>query len=137
MTTTISEQIISMASRMTISDAQYAAFNQNIDRKLAERVWTAKDANSQTALNEISKLYKKAIEDHKANLKTQYDLGKKMIEQVASEQNLGRIPTILQEFQTAIQPILMIHKQLEMTIEILEGRITSLLPADTRFAKPT
>ncbi len=140
MTTTISaamQQILPMVRQMTISDEQYAAFNQNIDRKLAERVWIAKDANSQTTLDEISKLYKKAIEDHKENLKTQYDLGKKMVQQVASEQDLGRIPTILQEFQTAIQSILAIHKQLEMTIEILEGRIIPLLPADTRFAKPT
>jgi len=139
MTATISttiQQILPMIRQMTISDEQYAAFNQNIDRKLAERVWTAKDANSQTTLDEISKLYKKAIEDHKENLNSQYDLGKKLIQRVETAQDLGAIPTILQEFQTAIQPLLATHKQLETTIANLEGRMIPLLPANTRFANP-
>jgi hypothetical protein len=139
MTTTISPIVLSIlptVEQMTISDAQFAAFNWSIDRKLSERVWTAKDADSQTILDKISEAYKKGIEYHKENLKSQYDLGKKMIEQIKSVQDVALIQTILQEFQTAMQPLLETHKQIETAITALEGRIIPLLPANTQFVNP-
>ena len=136
MTSTISpvvQQILPMVRSIMISDEQFATFNQNIDRKLTERAWTAKDANSQPELDTIFLLYKKAIEDHKANMQTQYDLGQKMFSKIETTEDFALIPTFLHEFNVAIQPLLAVHKQLQTVITQLEGRIIPLLPPGTRL----
>jgi hypothetical protein len=84
-------------------------------------------------LNRIYELYKGAIERHKINLRTKYDLGKKTFQQIEEVENLLKVSEILQTFETAIKPFLEEHKRLAMEIKDYEERIQFLLPADTLF----
>jgi hypothetical protein len=128
------QQILALVRQMTISDEQFSAFNEKIEKKLAEGDLKAKEEDLQPELNRILVVYKKAIEGHKANLKTQYDLGKKTVQQIEAIDDLSKVMEVLQEFQKAIAPILEVHKKLEEEIKYLEGKIVLLLPVGTQFA---
>lgn len=127
------EQILAFVRQMTISEEQFNAFNEKIEKKLAERDFQAREVNLQPELNRISELYKKVIKDHQANLKVQYDLGRSTFQKVQAENDLSEIMPILISFQTAITPVVEAHKKLESEVISLEGKIISLLPTDTQL----
>ncbi|HLB59485.1 MAG TPA: hypothetical protein VJL87_05315 [Bdellovibrionota bacterium] len=127
------QQIFKMVQPITISDAQFNACNEKIQQKLAERVFPASEAMWQPKLDQISELYKKTIEEYKANLQRQYDLGKKVLQQIKETDDLQGIVLKLEVFRIEIMPLLDIHKKKEVTISLLEGQIVSLLPKDTQL----
>lgn len=128
------QQILALLRQMTISEELFNAFNEKIEKKLAERVLLAREVDLQPELNRISELYRKAITEHQANLKKQYDLGRDTFQKIeATEEDLLKIMPILQAFQAAIAPVLEVHMQLEGEVQDLEGQIISLLPMGTQF----
>ena len=127
------QQILALVRQMTISEEQFNAFNEKIEKKLAERVLQASEVGLQPELNRISELYRKVITEHQANLKIQYDLGRDTFQKIEATEDLLEIMPILQAFQTVIAPVLEAHKRLETEVQDLEGKIISLLPMGTQF----
>lgn len=125
------QQILALVRLMTISEEQFNAFNEKIEKKLAERVFQASEVGLQPELDRISELYKKVVTEHQANLKIQYDLGRNTFQTIEATEDVSEITLILQAFQTAMAPALEAHKRLETEVRDLEGKIVSLVPIGT------
>ena len=127
------QQILAAAKQMALSDEQFQAFDKKIEKKLIETPFSEQDIAEKPELTQIYEIYQKAINDHRANLRTQYDLGQKMIQQVQETDELSRLGEIVHAFQAAISPVLEEHKALEEKIKDLEGKIIPLLPPGTEL----
>lgn len=129
------QQILELVKRMTISEEQFSAFNKNIEKKRAEGPFQARTLEMQPELDRIFEVYKRAVEAHGANLKTQYDLGQKTIREIESMEDLPTIVHILVAFKERIASLLDEHKRLEVEIRDCESRIPALLPAATLLTR--
>jgi hypothetical protein len=126
-------QILALVKQMTMNEEQFFAFDKKIEKKLIETPFSEQDLAANPQLPQIYEVYRKAIESHRANLRTQYDLGQKMIQQIQETEELPLIGEIVQAFQVAIVPVLEEHKALEAEIKDLEQRIIPLLPPGTQL----
>ena len=127
------QQILNLFKQLTISEEQFNTFNENIEKKLVEKVLQAREAELQPELNRIYGLYKVAVEGHKVNLKAQYDLAKNTYQRMDAIEDLTQVVGALVEFRRALDPYLEAHKKLEAEIKDFEDRIVTLLPAKTVF----
>jgi|GEM_PF-4889382 hypothetical protein len=127
----IKQDILDVLKPGLVSEELYKNLNEKIERKLSERVLEAKTAEMQPKLNEIYQLYKRAVEGYKANLKIQYDLQQKTVQEIVAAEDLFKIQIILQVLEGAMEPILVEQATLRSSIQNFEKRIVNLLPANT------
>lgn len=128
------DQILSLVEKMTLSDAQFQSFNAKIEAKLLETP-KAKREELQPELDKIQCIYKEAVLKYQTNLKAQYDLGKRTVEQIKKIENLDQIPSTMETFQKSILPLLQEHQNLENQIRDFERQIVLLLPENTTLIK--
>lgn len=129
----LKSQILTLVQQQTMSEEQFTAFDKKIEKKLVEMPFSEQDLAANPELNQIYEVYRKAIESHRANLRTQYDLGQKVIQQIQETDELSKIEEIVQAFQTAFLPVYQEHMALETEIKDLEMRIIPLLPPGSQL----
>ncbi len=127
------EQILALVQQNTMSEEQFSVFDRKSEMKLKETPFSEADFAAKPELSKIYEMYHRAIEAHRANLKAQYDLGQKVVQQIRETDELTRIGEIVQAFQAAISPVCEEHKALEAQIKDLELKIIPLLPSGTEL----
>ena len=86
----LKNQILTVVRQQTMSEEQFTAFDKKIEKKLVEMPFSEQDLAVSSELNQIYEVYRKAIESHRANLRTQYDLGQKVIQQIQETDELSK-----------------------------------------------
>ena len=129
------EQILMLVSQMTISNEMFGTFNANIEQKLAAGIPLAKNAELQLLLDRCYSVYLEAVQNHKVNLRMQYELGQNMIHQIQATDDLNEIGPILTTFQLSMVPLLEEHRKLQGVITVLEDLIINMLPIGTTFTR--
>ena len=133
--TNTKEQILMLVSQMTISDEMFGTFNAKIEQKLAAGIPLAKNAELQPLLDRCYSVYLKAVQNHKVNLRMQYELGQNMIHQIQATDDLNEIGPILTTFQLSMVPLQEEHRKLQVVITVLEDMIINMLPIGTTFTR--
>ena len=134
-TTQPREQILELIRGVTLSEEAFDAFNSVIDKKLAAKMPEAKEDELQPGLERYYGVYLEAVRKHKGNLQKQFDLGKKLARDIEMMEEMGGIASRLTRFQADMALMLEEHSKLHEEITVLEGVITSMMPADAELIR--
>lgn len=135
---TISEPVknlIITLKQTVISVGQFNVWNQQIENKLAAAPPIAKAPHLQPAVDAITKVYREAMQQHQMNLRLQFDIGQKFIQQIDRVQQVEDIGPVLAEFQTTHLLALEEHKKLEAKTKTCEEFFLRLLPLHRKFIR--
>ncbi len=123
--------ILQVVNTMIMNKGAYEVLAENMQKKLSESVPQASKPEFQEQMNKTHAAYIDVIQRSLTNLKTQYDLGSKLVENLSNCTELPQALKLLQEFQTQIAPLQVSFKQYEEQVATLEGKIVSLMPIKT------
>ena len=127
------QQILHLVETAVIKENDFTSLNSNIESKLIGKIPRARQEELQPEVDRMDPLYKKALEGLQECLKTQYDLGAKVIQQIKAteEADLNTLLQFFMAFDTAMKPRLNLFKEREKEVADFEKKISSLLPANS------
>jgi len=130
------EGLSQIVNQMIMSKDAYEKLILDMGKKLEEPAPEAKDALSTHDLLQIHETYKSKIKEALENLKNQYNLGNKLVDDLNvsfEKENLQQVQQLLGNFQIQVQLLFSKQRTLNDEIATLEGKIVSLMKVNTHL----